>query len=117
MPDKVPNSTYGFNSRFVDNIKDSWIDRAYEKSHSVVHVYNNEKKNIVLGYLLKIPRVSQGIGFCFTAIIWNDNNYNIRFYLLNIMQVYIEIEYAIYHLHYKKTLGLQNPHTTIRLEG
>lgn len=42
-------------------------------------------------HLLKIPRVRQSIGSCFATIIQNNDNDNIKFYLQDITQAYIEI--------------------------
>ncbi len=75
-PEEVPSSTQVFDSRFVDDIKDPCTDKAYEKSRPVVHVYNDEKKNLVLIHLPKIPGVRQSIGSCFAAIIRDDDNDN-----------------------------------------
>lgn len=57
----------------------------------MMYAYNDEKKIFMLMHLPKIPKVNQGIGFCLVSIIWNNNNDNIRFYLQDIMQAYIEI--------------------------
>ena len=67
------------------------IDKIYEKSYPVMHTYNDEKKSFTLIYLPKILRVSQDIGSCPIAIIQDNDNDNIRFYLRNIIQVYIKI--------------------------
>ncbi len=91
MPEEVPSSTQVFNSSLVDNIKDPCTDKAYEKSRPVVHAYNDEKKNLMLMHSPKIPGVSQGIGSYLAAIIQDDDNNNIRFYLRNITQAYVEI--------------------------
>ena len=91
MPKKVQSSTQVFNSHFVNNIKDPYTDKAYEKSRLVMHTYNDKMKNLMLMHSPKIPRVSQGIGSCLTAIIGDNDNDNIRFYLRNITQAYIEI--------------------------
>ena len=91
IPKKVLNSTQVFNSCFVDDIKDPCTNKADQKRHQIVYFYNYEKKNLVLIYSLKIQVVSQGINFCLTAIIQNNNNNNITFYLWDIMQTYIEI--------------------------
>ncbi len=94
MPEQVPSSTQVFNSSLVNDIKDPCTDKAYEKNRLVVHAYNDEKKNLknlVLIYLPKIPEVSQSISFCLAAIIWDDDNDNIKFYLWNITQAYVEI--------------------------
>ena len=90
-PEEVPSSTQVFNPRFVHNIKDPCTDKVYEKSRSAVHAYNDEKKGLTLMHLPKIPGVSQGIGSCLTTIIRDNDNDNIRFYLRDIMQAYIEI--------------------------
>ena len=78
-------------SCFVDDMKDLCIDKADEKDCPVEHVYNNKKKIFVLIYLSKIPGVSQDIDFCFAAIIGDNDNDNIRFYLPDITQIYTEI--------------------------
>ena len=80
-----------FDSCFVNDIKDPYTDKAYEKNRSVMHAYNNEKKNLVLMHSPKITRVSQSISSYFTAIIRDNDNNNIRFYLQDITQPYIEI--------------------------
>lgn len=67
--EKVLSITKVFNSRFFDNIKDLYIDKVYKKSCLIMHIYNCEKKNLVLRYLSKILEVSQSISFCFFAII------------------------------------------------
>ena len=91
MPKEVPSNIQVFNSYFVDNIKDPCIDKADEKSRPVVNIYNDEKKNLMLIHSSKIPEVRQSIGSCLAAIFQADDNNNIRFYLQDIMQVYIEI--------------------------
>ncbi len=84
MLEEVLSSTQVFNSSLVDNIKDPCTDKAYEKNRPVMHTYNDEKKNLenlVLIHLPKIPKVNQGIGFCLAAIIRDNDNDNIKFYL------------------------------------
>ncbi len=80
-PEEVPSSTQVFNPRFVDDIKDSCTDKVYKKSCLVVHPYNNEKKSFALMHLPKISGVSQGISSCLTAMIQDNDNDNIKFYL------------------------------------
>ena len=74
IPEEVLSNTQVFNSSLVDNIKDPCTNKVYEKSRPVVHAYNDEKKNLVLMHLPKIPGVRQGIGSCLTAIIRDDDN-------------------------------------------
>lgn len=101
-PEKIQSSTKGFNSRYFNNIKDLCIDKACEKCCLVIYTYNDKKKNIVLKHLSKFQEVSQGISFYFATIIWDNDNHNIRFYLQDITQAYIEIAFAIYYLYYKE---------------
>ena len=91
MPEEVSSSTQVFNSSLVDNIKDPCNDKVYEKSRPVVHTYNDEKKNLMLMHSPKIPEVSQGISSCLAAIMRDDDNDNIKFYLQDITQAYVEI--------------------------
>lgn len=66
---EILKNTQVFNSSLVNNIKDLYIDKAYKKNRLVMHTYNNEKKNLVLMHLPKIPRVNQSISSCFAVII------------------------------------------------
>ena len=65
-------------------------DKANEKSHLVIHTYNDKKKNFVLMHFPKIPGVNQGISYYLIAINRDNDNDNIKFYLWNIMQTFIE---------------------------
>lgn len=56
--EKILSNTKNFNCCFFNNIKDPDIKKIYRKRRPVVHVYNNEKKNIMLEHSSKIPRVS-----------------------------------------------------------
>ncbi len=67
--EEVPSRTQVFNSSLVDNIKNLYTDKTYEKNRPVVHAYNNSKKNLVLMHSPKISEVNQDIGSCFLAII------------------------------------------------
>lgn len=73
-----------FNSSWVYNIKNSYINKAYEKNYLIVYSYNDEKNNLMLIHLLKISWVNQVISFGLFAIIWVDDNNNIKFYLQDI---------------------------------
>ena len=69
MPEEIQSSTQVFNSYFVNDIKDPYTDKVYEKSCLVVHMYNDKKKNLVMMHLPKVPGVSQSIGSCLAIII------------------------------------------------
>lgn len=58
MFEKLLTSIQVLNVRFVDNLKDLYNDKAYEKSCLVMHTFNDEKKNLILMHLLKILKVS-----------------------------------------------------------
>ena len=85
-PQKIPSSLQVFDFHFVDEIKNPYIDKVYKKSRPIIHVYNDEEKNLILIHSPKILGVSQGISSYLAAIIQDDDNDNIRFYLPNIMQ-------------------------------
>ena len=91
MLKKILSNIQVFNSYFVNNIKDPYIEKTNEKSCLIIYIYNNKKKNFVLIYLPKILKISQSISYCFAIIIQNNNNDNIKFYLQDIIKVYIEI--------------------------
>lgn len=69
----------GNNPFFIDNIKNLYINKANKKICLVVHTYNDDNKNLVLMHPWKILKFSQGIDSCFTAIIWDNKNDNIKF--------------------------------------
>lgn len=76
IPEEILSTIQVLNSSLVDNIKDLYTDKAYEKNCPVLHIYNNEKENVMLIFLPKILRVNQDTGSCFTTIIQNNNNNN-----------------------------------------
>ena len=89
--EKVLNSKQVFNFYFDDDIKNPHTNKVNEKSCQVMYYYNNEKKNLVLMHLPKILKVCQNISLCFTVMIKNNDNNNIRFYLRDIIQAYCNI--------------------------
>ncbi len=91
MSEEIPSSLQVFDSCFVNDIKDLYTDKAYEKSCPVMHAYNDKKKNLMLMHFPKKLEVRQSISFCLTTIIGNNDNNNIKIYLQDIMQAYIKI--------------------------
>lgn len=55
--EEIMSSIESFNSCFFDDIKDPYIDKVHERRRSIVHTYNDEKKNIVLEHSPKIPKI------------------------------------------------------------
>ena len=62
MLEEIQSSTKVYNTYFVNDIKDPYTDKAYEKSCLVKHTYNDKKKNLMLIHSSKILGVSQDIG-------------------------------------------------------
>lgn len=75
----IPSNTQIFNSYFVDEMKNSGTDKAYEKSQLVVQAYNNKEKDLVLTQSSIIQQVSQCLIVCLATIFQNNNN--IKLYL------------------------------------
>ena len=69
MSHEISSSTPAFNSSLINNINDPYTNKAYKKNRLVIYAYNNEKKNFMLIYSLKILGVSQGIGSYLAIII------------------------------------------------
>src|SRR5579871_1486997 len=57
----IPRDIRIFNSRFVDEIRNSGTNEAYEKSRLVVQAYDDQNKNMILTQSPTIQRVSQRI--------------------------------------------------------
>jgi hypothetical protein len=74
-----------FNSRFVDEIKHSDTDKAFEKSRLVVQTFNDQDKNLMLTQSSTIQRVSQRLIVCLIAVFSKMN-----LYLKNITQTYVQ---------------------------
>ena len=68
-PKDVPVDIWIFNLQFVDETKNTSTDKAFEKSHLVMHAYNDFNKDLILTLLSIIQRVSQHLIVCFAAIL------------------------------------------------
>lgn len=58
MPKVISNNILAFNFRFMNNIKNLYIEKAFKKNCIVVYIYNNNNKNFIILYLLKLSGVS-----------------------------------------------------------
>ena len=85
----MPIGTRIFNSRFVDEVKNSGTDRAYEKSRIVVQAYNDSEKHIVLTQSPTIQRVSQRLILSIAAITIATNS-DTHLFLRDITQAYVQ---------------------------
>ena len=68
----VSNDARVINSRFVNEIENSEIDRIFEKSRLMMQIYNDLNKNFVLTQFSTIQEVSQRLIICLVVIFQND---------------------------------------------
>ncbi|EED13533.1 conserved hypothetical protein [Talaromyces stipitatus ATCC 10500] len=81
---EVPKGERIFNSRFVDEMKNSGTDKAFEKSRLVVQAYNDEGKDFILTESPTIQRCSQRLILCLTACMVTHS-----LWLRDVVQAYI----------------------------
>ena len=84
---EIPHGTRIFNSRFVDEIKNSGTNKAFEKSRLVVQAYNDHGKDLVLTQSPTIQRVSQRLILALTAMLKGNG---MDLYLRDITQAYTQ---------------------------
>ncbi|EED15482.1 conserved hypothetical protein [Talaromyces stipitatus ATCC 10500] len=82
---EVPKGERIFNSRFVDEMKNSGTDKAFEKSRLVVQAYNDEGKDFILTESPTIQRCSQRLILCLTACMVTHS-----LWLRDVVQAYIQ---------------------------
>ena len=73
-----------FNFRFVDEIKNSSILAAFEKSRLIIQAFNDQKKGMIIIQSSTIQRINQRLILILTAIIEHE------LYLWNIFQIYVQ---------------------------
>ncbi len=73
-----------FSSRFVNEIKQSEIEKAFEKFRLVIQTFNDRNKILVLIQSSIIQRVSQRLIICLAATL------SMKLYLRNIIQAYVQ---------------------------
>ena len=83
----ISSNTRIFNSRFVDEIKHSSIDKAFEKSRLVIQAYNDEEKTLVLIQSSTIQRISQRLIICLAVVLQDTDT---KLYFRNITQTYVQ---------------------------
>src|SRR5579871_5780926 len=84
----IPQDIRIFNSRFVDEIRNSGTNEAYEKSRLVVQAYDDQNKNMILTQSPTIQRVSQRIILAMAATLMNTRN--LALYSRDITQAYVQ---------------------------
>ncbi len=75
-----------FNSRFVNEIKHSEIEKAFEKSPLMMQAFKNQNKILVLTQSSIIQRISQRLILCLAIMF----SFEMKLYLQNIIQVYVQ---------------------------
>jgi len=88
----VPKGTRIFNSRFVDEIRNSGTNQAFEKSRLVVQAYNDAEKSLVLTQSPTIQRCSQRLLLAIATML-HGNKLNL--YLRDITQAYVQSTTAL----------------------
>jgi hypothetical protein len=78
-----------FSFRFVNEIKHSSIDKAFEKFRLVVQTFKNQNKTFVLTQSSIIQRVSQRLIICLAVTL------QIKLYLRNIIQIYVQSRFNL----------------------
>jgi hypothetical protein len=80
----VPADVRIFSSRFVNEIKHSETEKAFEKFRLVVQAFNYQNKTLVLTQSLIIQRISQRLIICLAVTL------SMKLYLRNITQAYAQ---------------------------
>ena len=80
----IPQGIRLFNSRFVDEVKNTGTSKAFEKSQLIVQAYNDQGKELVLTQSPTIQRVSQRLILCIAAMGYH------KLYLRDISQAYVQ---------------------------
>jgi hypothetical protein len=74
-----------FSSRFVDEIKHSNIEKAFEKSRLMMQAFKNQNKTLILTQSSIIQRISQRLILCLTIMFSH-----MKLYLRDIIQAYVQ---------------------------
>jgi predicted PP-loop superfamily ATPase len=74
-----------FDSRFIDEIKNLDIDKAFEKSRVIVQAFDDSDKNLILTQSSTIQRVNQRLIVCLVAMFSK-----MKLYLRDITQTYVQ---------------------------
>jgi hypothetical protein len=74
-----------FSSRFVNEIKHSNTDKAFEKFRLIVQTFKNQNKTLILTQSSIIQRVNQRLIICLAATL-----FQIKLYLRDIIQTYVQ---------------------------
>lgn len=81
IPKEIPNNTKSFNSCFFDDINDLYINKIRENNCPIMYIDNDDKKNIVLKHLSKIPSISQSLQDIILVYIKNTLDFYLDYYI------------------------------------
>jgi hypothetical protein len=87
----VPADVRIFSFRFVDEIKHSGTEKAFEKSRLVVQAFNDQNKTLVLTQSSIIQRVSQRLIICLAATF----SQSMELFLRDIIQAYVQFRFNL----------------------
>ena len=96
-----------FNFRFVDEIKNSEISAAFEKSRLMIQIINDRKKKMIMTQSFTIQDMNQRLILILTAII--DHG----LYFRNIFQAYVQSAISLikkFYIRFSIELGLKSDH-------
>jgi hypothetical protein len=79
-----------FNSRFVDEVKNSGTEKAFEKFRLMIQAFNDQNKTLVLIQSSIIQRVSQRLIICLVISL-----FQMKLYLRNITQAYVQFRFNL----------------------
>jgi hypothetical protein len=81
----VPTDVRIFSSRFVNEIKHSEIEKAFEKFRLVIQTFNNQNKTLILTQSSIIQRINQRLIICLVVSLSQ-----MKLYLRDIIQAYVQ---------------------------
>ncbi len=79
-----------FNSRFVDEVKNSDTEKAFEKFRLMIQTFNDQNKILVLTQSSIIQRVSQRLIICLVVSLSQ-----MKLYLRDITQIYVQFRFNL----------------------
>jgi hypothetical protein len=87
----VPADVRIFSFRFVNEIKHSEIEKAFEKSRLMIQAFNDQNKILVLTQSSIIQRISQRLIICLAVTFAQS----MKLFLRNITQIYVQSRFNL----------------------
>jgi hypothetical protein len=89
-----------FNSRFVDEIKNLDIEKAFEKFRLMIQTFNDQNKILILTQSSIIQRINQRLIICLVVSLSQ-----MKLYLRNITQIYVQFRFNLNRDFYVQSLS------------